>query len=58
MTQTTQASQSKYETTSKRIESQHEELLQKLDELDKQIQIVLDNWGSLLEGNDGNRHSK
>lgn len=58
MTQTIQASQSKYETTSRRIETQHEELLQKLDELDKQLQTFLENWGSVLENNDANQHSK
>lgn len=52
MTQTTQTSQANYETTTKRIEAQHEDLLQKLDELDKQIQSVLSIWGSKLDGNE------
>ncbi len=46
MTQTTQSTQATYDATSRRIEKQHAELLRKLDELDKRIELVLAEWGS------------
>lgn len=50
MTQTTQTSQAKYEATARRIESQHEELLQRLDELEKRVQDALAEWANVADG--------
>ncbi|MBQ2038492.1 MAG: hypothetical protein II561_05460 [Thermoguttaceae bacterium] len=44
MTQSTQTIPADYETTFQRIDSQHDELIRKLDELDKQIADALAQW--------------
>ncbi|MBQ9812755.1 MAG: hypothetical protein IJM54_05530 [Thermoguttaceae bacterium] len=58
MTQTTQATEAKYDAASKRIESQHDELLVKLDELDKRIEAVLAQWTSTENVAIGDKRSK